>query len=127
MTDSNGEEPAKLTFEFIRGAEDSGGELEWPADAVGVRQALSESMNAKNVAFLLGAGCSSYCVKETDNQGEEEWSEVGIPTMAPLAEEFTKARAVDQTGFPTAAERKTLADEFGINISDITSSLYPYV
>jgi hypothetical protein len=48
-------------------------------------------LNAKNVAFLLGAGCSSLIMNQV---------EVGIPTMAPLAKEFCgetiQARA---TGF----------------------------
>ncbi len=118
MADSDGEEPQKLTFNFLRGVEADAGALEWPAGADVVRKALSESLNAKNVAFLLGAGCSSYYVKETDDLLGDEWREVGIPTMAPLAKEFTKARSTDQAGFPTAAERKVLADEFGIDIGD---------
>lgn len=118
MTDSDEEEPKKLTFAFIRGAEAGGIDLEWPAGADVVRKALSESLNAKNVAFLLGAGCSSYYAKETTILGDDKWREVGIPTMAPLASEFTKAREADEVGFPTAAERQTLAVEFGIDIGD---------
>jgi hypothetical protein len=118
VADSNGEEPKKLTFQFLRGSDADAGELEWPAGADIVRKALSESLHAKNVAFLLGAGCSSYYAKETDILGDEEWREVGIPTMAPLAKEFTKARTVDEAGFPTSAERKVLTDEFGIDIGD---------
>jgi hypothetical protein len=110
--------PQKLTFKFLRGVEAGAEELEWPAGADVVRKALSESLNAKNVAFLLGAGCSSYYAKEVDILGDVEWREVGIPTMAPLAAEFTKARAVDEEGFPTFAERKVLTDEFGIDLGD---------
>lgn len=106
----------KLTFSFLRGAEADAGVLEWPDGAKVVRKALSESLNAKNVAFLLGAGCSSYYIKETDDLLGDEWREVGIPTMAPLAMEFTKARATDEPGFPTAAERSVLIDEFGVDI-----------
>ena len=114
MADSDGEEPEKLTFKFLRGVEGDAGDLEWPAGADVVRKALSESLNAKNVAFLLGAGCSSYYVKQIDDLLGEEWRDVGIPTMEPLAKEFTKARTADKAGFPTAAERKVLTDEFGI-------------
>jgi hypothetical protein len=108
----------KLTFKFLRGAENDANELEWPAGADVVRKALSESLNAKNVAFLLGAGCSSCYKKEVDLLGDEEWREVGIPTMAPLAAEFTKARSADEAGFPSASERKVLTDDFGIDIGD---------
>lgn len=118
MADSDGEEPQKLTFKFLRGVEADVDELEWPAGADVVRKALSESLNAKNVAFLIGAGCSSYYVKQTDDLLGEEWREVGIPTMEPLAKEFTKSRTVDQAGFPTIAERKVFIDELGIDIGD---------
>lgn len=40
------------------------------------------------------------------------------PTMAPLAKEFTKARAADEAGFPTIAERTILTNELGIDIGD---------
>ena len=106
MAGSDDEEAKKLTFSFLRGVEADAGELEWPAGADVVRKALSESLNAKNVAFLLGAGCSSNCIKEKDAAGKETWRELGIPTMAPLAAEFTKARTSDEGGFPTAAERE---------------------
>lgn len=118
MAGSDDEEAKKLTFSFLRGVEADAGELEWPAGADVVRKALSESLNAKNVAFLLGAGCSSNCIKEKDAAGKETWRELGIPTMAPLAAEFTKARTSDEGGFPTAAEREVLTDEFGIDIGD---------
>lgn len=118
MADSDGEESQKLTFSFLRGAEGDPGVLEWPAGADVVRKALSESLNAKNVAFLLGAGCSSNCINEKDAAGNDAWRELGIPTMAPLAAEFTKARTADEAGFPTGAERKVLADGLGIDIGD---------
>lgn len=114
MTDSS----QSLTFSFLRGSENGNSDLEWPGGAEFVRKALSDSLNAKNVAFLLGAGCSSYYVKDTDDLLGDEWREVGIPTMAPLAKEFTIVRTADEVGFPTAAERRTLADEFGIDLGD---------
>ncbi|GAB4121176.1 MAG: hypothetical protein Tsb0027_17210 [Wenzhouxiangellaceae bacterium] len=96
------------TFSFIRGNEGDIGECRWPNDVDAVRQALGESRNARNVAFLLGAGCSSSWV---------DGHELGVPTMAPLAEEFTKAREADDPAFPTAAERGLLMTQFGIDIS----------
>lgn len=96
------------TFSFIRGSESDDVECQWPNGAEEVRQALGESLNARNVAFLLGAGCSSSGV---DGQ------EVGVPTMAPLAKEFTKAREADDPVFPTAAERDLLSKHFGVDIA----------
>ena len=108
MTESEtGSEP-KCTFSFIRGLKEDAEEYEWPDGAETVRQALSESLNARNVAFLLGAGCSSSRI---DKQ------EVGVPTMAPLSIEFTKKRKVDDPSFPTLAERDLLLKKFGIDIN----------
>ena len=101
------EDAPKRTFSFIRGAESDVVECEWPDGAEKVRQALGESLNARNVAFLLGAGCSSSSV------GAQE---VGVPTMALLAKEFTKEREGDEPSFPTAAERDLLLEQFGIDI-----------
>lgn len=108
MADAQGDNPLNLTFSFFRGIEnDTTDEMEWPDGADVVRKALAESLNAKNVAFLLGAGCSSKWVAG---------KEVGIPTMAPLAKEFTMQREDDQDPFPSTAERKVLQDELGIDI-----------
>lgn len=102
------EETPKRTFSFVRGAENDAMECEWSDGADYVRQALGESLNARNVAFLLGAGCSS---------SRKDEQEVGIPTMAPLAKEFTMVREIDDPAFPTAAERDMLLKQFGIDIT----------
>lgn len=94
-------------FKFLRGGDTKSGELTWPDGAEVVRKSLAESMNAKNVAFLLGAGCSSSW---------SDGSEVGIPTMAPLAKEFTKVRDPEDPAFPTKAERTDFHELFGIDI-----------
>src|SRR3546814_707272 len=116
MADAAEEDVSKRTFSFIRGAESDIVECEWPDGADKVRQALGESLNERNVAVLLVAGCSSSWV---DGQ------EVGVPTMAPLAKEFTKAREADDPAFPTAAERDLLLKQFGIDIAaeDYSSNL----
>ena len=108
MTDTTEEDAPKHTFFFMRGVEGDAGECEWLDDAEKVRQALGESLNARNVAFLLGAGCSSSRV---DGQ------EVGVPTMAPLAKEFTKTRETNDPSFPTEEERDLLLQQFGVDIS----------
>lgn len=73
-----------------------------------IQESLSEAMNAKNVAFLLGSGCSSMKVSGV---------QVGIPTMFPLAGEFTS-----QTGRRgtknrlNATEKSILISACGINV-----------
>ncbi|MXW07754.1 MAG: SIR2 family protein [Gammaproteobacteria bacterium] len=96
-------------FFFIRGTQANGNEYEWPKDAKEVRHCLSESLSAKNVAFLLGAGCSSTYIGQ---------KQVGVPTMKPLAKEFTAHRETDDQRFPTHRERNLLKEEVGVDISD---------
>lgn len=66
-------------FHFIRSGDNPTPPLEWGQGQEQVRKALGEALNARNVAFLLGAGCSSLM-----GDGMER----GIATMAPLAKEF---------------------------------------
>lgn len=66
-------------FHFIRAGESAAPPLEWGKGEDLVRKALGEALNARNVAFLLGAGCSSLM---------KDGKERGISTMAPLAKEF---------------------------------------
>lgn len=66
-------------FQFLRNGDAGPSELDWNKGIESARQAISEAMNAKNIAFLLGAGCSSLMRDE---------KELGIATMAPLAKEF---------------------------------------
>ncbi|MCX5519337.1 SIR2 family protein [Kaistia defluvii] len=66
-------------FQFLRDGDAEPSELDWNKGIESARKAISEAMNAKNIAFLLGAGCSSLM------KGKKE---LGIATMAPLAKEF---------------------------------------
>lgn len=66
-------------FQFLRNGDADPSELDWNKGIESARQAISEAMNAKNIAFLLGAGCSSLM---------KDKKELGISTMAPLAKEF---------------------------------------
>lgn len=97
------------TFSFLKGGASDAGTVSWSGGVDGVRKSLADAMNAKNVAFLLGAGCSSSW------NGDQE---VGIPTMAPLAKEFTRLNDTDDAAFPTAAERKDLETIYGIKLND---------
>lgn len=106
MTDTSDSEEPVPSFTFTRGGED-GTTYEWRDGADRARKALGESLSARNVAFLLGAGCSSSVVGGL---------EVGVPTMAPLAQEFTKHREADDLAFPTNSEREQLLETFGIDI-----------
>ena len=66
-------------FQFLRDGDAVPSELDWNKGIESASKAISEAMNAKNIAFLLGAGCSSLM---------KDKKELGIATMAPLAKEF---------------------------------------
>lgn len=75
-----------------------------------IQESLTEAVNAKNVSFLLGSGCSSFL-----KDGEQ----MGIPTMKPLAQEFTGAKADTEEKkktFLTTEEKKSLNDSCGLNV-----------
>jgi hypothetical protein len=90
-----GEESEGRIFQFLRNGDAEPSDLDWNKGVESARQAISEAMNAKNIAFLLGAGCSSLM---------KDKKELGIATMAPLAKEFCgetlEARAAGFYGDP---------------------------
>ena len=76
-----------------------------------IHECLSEAMNARHVAFLLGSGCSSYI----DASGQQ----LGIATMKSLASEFTGATEVNGKKvktFLTSDEKKQLEQRLGVNL-----------
>lgn len=136
-------EPSGASFRFVRATDKDEVALEWETGTPQARTSLSEALNAKNVAFLLGAGCSSHRVDEGGSSTEK-----GIPTMINLAEEFLGSIAGELTAIepeepasrkrnevkvggtaitsdeqapsdykPTLEERKHLIHRFGIDIT----------
>jgi len=101
-------------FHFVRGDSAGTTELQWPDGAETVRKAVGEALNARNVAFLLGAGCSSLVKNNV---------EVGISTMAPLAEEFCSTEPVidgeDEEAIPSWAlnsEEREYLEKLGVRL-----------
>ena len=92
------------TFKFLRNGSASPEMLDWGNAGVSTaRRAISEAMNAKNVALLLGAGCSSLM---------EGGVELGISTMAPLAKEFcSETLAARAAGFYADAPTEAASAE----------------
>ena len=86
---ANSQSNAQKQFSFIRADEQSSQPLDWVDGPELVRKSLSEALGARNVAFLLGAGCSSLVL--------DDKVERGIATMGPLAKEFcTASNASDE-------------------------------
>ena len=99
-------------FAFLKGGVSSlkpknGKSADWDSIIYSVREQLSEAMNARHVAFLFGSGTSSFV---------KDGKELGIPTMAPLAREFTATVGTEEgTMFPTVDEREILKDHCGLD------------
>lgn len=93
-------------FKFLRDGAEQPLDLDWPSGAEKVRQAISEAMSAKNIAFLLGAGCSSF---------RKDGAEVGIATMGSLAQEFCgeTVRALAEGSYTADEHRAADEDVFG--------------
>lgn len=114
---SEGDEGRK--FQFLRNGDAEPSELDWNKGVESARQAISEAMNAKNVAFLLGAGCSSLV---------KGGKELGISTMAPLAKEFCgetldarKAGFYTTTSPTEGSEHGAITDDNASAAEDIAS------
>ncbi|MDG2531262.1 SIR2 family protein [Caulobacter endophyticus] len=94
-------ELAGRSFKFLRDGAVEPVDVSWDEEGgsgrqntIGsARQMISEAMSAKNVAFLLGAGCSSLVRDKIER---------GIPTMAPLAWEFCREAMAEQVAAATA-------------------------
>lgn len=114
------ERPSQI--QFIKGGERVNLEraVEPQLDADGnlsdkIRSSLSEAMSAKNVAFLLGSGCSSFL--DSNNK------ELGIPTMKPLAREFSRTTGGrGNTLFLNSTQKTALRESLGITIQDVPFS-----
>lgn len=108
---------AEPRFSFFKGGVDvvapkEQEAFEWEQAAKKVREQLGDALSARNVAFLLGSGCSSFM---RDDQ------QLGIPTMKPMAETFLKQVGTDEAGkkdvYITQAERDLLQSGLGIDLT----------
>ncbi|MFA5607319.1 MAG: hypothetical protein WDA07_09035 [Leucobacter sp.] len=74
-----------------------------------VRRDIADALNSKNLAFLLGSGCSS---------SYQNGKEVGIPTMGPMAKGFMDATTGKHR--VTATDRQRLDSSLGMDLNDET-------
>lgn len=138
------EEAETRRFSFLKGDVDAAAPpgnaaFDWDRAAATVRENLTEAMNARHVAFLLGSGCSSYVVEDEDDEedligdaeddaagddedddgdedGDDKRLELGVPTMGPLASDFHDAWADDdQPNRLTKAEHDLLKEKLGFD------------
>lgn len=103
----------KPSFSFYKGSQDvlvakGDAEFDWAEAASKVRAQIADTLNAQNLSFLFGSGASSLMKDDT---------QLGVPTMAPLAKEFIETVGTnDDPLFLTAVERKHLKDGIGLNV-----------
>ncbi len=103
-------------FSFWKGAQDvlknkDGTALEASEAVEAIRAQLGDALNARNLAFLFGSGCSSY---------RKNGAEVGIPTMGPMAKTFLeKVGENDDAPHISAGERETLKQWLGLEVGSV--------
>lgn len=102
---------------FVKGSRDEFAKIadgdSWDEKASIVQRQMAEVFGAKNLAFLMGSGCSSL------RNGDQE---LGIPTMKFLAEEFQGLLAAapadgETEDFVTSAQKTELYERLGIDLS----------
>jgi hypothetical protein len=107
--------PPARRFSFLKAGVDefakvTDGDFDWDASATTVQSALSEALNARNVAFLLGAGCSSMM---------KDGAQVGISTMASLAQDFTDNIGKPPTDiYATEKEARALQNLLNLKLTE---------
>jgi hypothetical protein len=116
----NDEDLATLPkFAFYKGAEDvlnskDSSTFDWDKAAWKVRESLHDAMNARNVSFLFGSGCSSLFSNGV---------QVGIHTMAPLASQFLQSGLTGGSAdYPTSLERTKLRELLGLDLESVEYS-----
>lgn len=112
---------------FLKGAENvlASSSFDEDQDRLSIiREQLTGALNVQNVAFLLGSGCSSHVVDGT---------EVGIPTMQPLAQSFINKVREGLTRYPQAWEAlqqrlglRVDREEYQRNLERLLEVLYGY-
>lgn len=75
-----------------------------------IQDAFLKVLDNKNLSFLISSGCSSYEYSEGENQ-----IQIGIPVMAPIANEFYNSDNFKE-------EKEWLKTTLKIDVSDITFS-----
>ncbi len=91
-----------------------------------IQDAFSKVLDGKNLSFLLGCGCSSFIIEKEKAGGGKEWTDVGVPTMIPLAKEFyTKILpAADKTWLKENLKFNIEKDGFKDNLEKFLGTLH---
>jgi hypothetical protein len=86
-----------------------------------IQDAFSKVLDGKNLSFLLGCGCSSFVIEIDSVQ-----TDVGVPTMMPLAKEFyTDILSADDKLWLKAALKLDIdKDGFKNNLENFLGTLH---
>ena len=83
-----------------------------------IQETFLKVLDNKNLSFLLGSGCSSYEIEkkvegsdDTSKESKIEKEQIGIPVMAPMAEEFYSMSDFKE-------DKKWLLDVLKMNLDD---------
>ncbi|MER8387082.1 SIR2 family protein [Mesorhizobium sp. M1380] len=99
-------------FQIVRNGDPTPANIDWSQGVETVQKGIADALNARNVAFLLGAGCSSLRI-----DGEER----GISTMQPLAEIFCNTTTQALAAAQQAAQDEDLLGEDTADVPPVGS------
>ncbi|MGR3661240.1 MAG: SIR2 family protein [Paracoccaceae bacterium] len=93
----------------------------WEDGSKVIQKQITDALNARHLSFLFGSGCSSLRADASDPS-----SEIGIPTMGPMANEFLKNPGTNaDKKFVSSEEQLILSEILGLDLSidDFSSNL----
>lgn len=112
---------------FFKGKEEvltkPGKEPESENPTAKIKDSFNKVLDGKNLSFLLGSGCSSYVVKV---ENSDTCTDLGIPTMVPLAKDFYSSTLNQDTRAWLKDEIKldVEAGEFKTNLESFLGTLH---
>ena len=112
--------------EILEKSKDADGDAKESELLKKIQDAFSKVLDGKNLSFLLGCGCSSYKIETDKAGGGKEWTDVGVPTMIPLATEFYNKilLAADKTWLKDKLKFDIETDGFKDNLEKFLGTLH---
>lgn len=117
MNDKTIDSSSKSVLQFRKGSHDALSEVspekDWKEGSKVVQDQIADALSARHLSFLFGSGCSSLRLDPKDAN-----SEVGIPTMGPMAAEFLKTPGTQtDTDYISSEEQLALVEVLGLDLS----------
>jgi hypothetical protein len=103
---------------FYKGQKDILEKVDSDKQTAEVQKEILKVFSVHNLSFLLGSGCSSL---------EKDDTQIGIPTMAPMAIEYYASLVMAETTFiKDVVKIDITSDKYGKNLEKFLEVLFSY-